>query len=242
MIRTKSNDKPNLPHCEMVCDTKLHKKLDKYDLTSFLNTHTMTLLIGKPKSGKTSLLHSFFEHSHLLRYCYTKIYLFQPSQSGASIKDNIFDLLPKDQIYRELTFDTLYEVRMRLEQDAADKVNSCIIFDDVTAELKNKATLQLFKQLAFNRRHLRLSMYFLVQTWFSVPKELRRLWSNIFVFKVSKNEMGNIWSEIIEHADEYMAPVMKMVYNEPFKFLFINTDSQRLFNGWDELLLEDDDD
>jgi len=131
---------------------------------------------------------------------------------------------------------------MRLEQDAADKVNSCIIFDDVTAELKNKATLQLFKQLAFNRRHLRLSMYFLVQTWFSVPKELRRLWSNIFVFKVSKNEMGNIWSEIIEHADEYMAPVMKMVYNEPFKFLFINTDSQRLFNGWDELLLEDDDD
>ena len=239
MIRIKANEKPRLPKCEMKCDGELHAKLNKYDLTSFLNSHAMSLLIGKPKSGKTSLLHSLFEHSGLLRYIYSKIYLFQPLQSGASISDNIFDMLPVDQIYRELTYENLNEVKHRIEADAAEGLNSCIIFDDMASELKNKATLQLFKQLAFNRRHLRLSMYFLVQTWFSTPKELRRLWSNIFVFKVSKNEMSNIWSEIIEHADEFLSPVMKIVYNEPYKFLFINTDSQRLFNGWDEILLED---
>ena len=242
MIRIKSNDKPTLPKCEMKCDNILHEKLNKYDLTTFLNSHSMNLLIGKPKSGKTSLLHSMFQHKGLLRYCFTKVYLFQPVQSGASIHDSIFDTLPEDQIYNELTYDNLADVRSRIEKDAADGLSSCIIFDDVTAELKNKSTLQLFKQLAFNRRHLRLSMYFLVQTWFSVSKEIRRLWSNIFVFKVSKNEMGNIWDEIIEHSDEYMHPIMKMVYNEPYKFLFINTDSQRLFDGWDEIILDDDDD
>jgi hypothetical protein len=169
------------------------------------------------------------------------VYLFQPVQSGASINDSIFDTLPEDQIYNELTYDNLADVRSRIEEDAADGLSSCIIFDDVTAELKNKSTLQLFKQLAFNRRHLRLSMYFLVQTWFSVSKEIRRLWSNIFVFKVSKNEMGNIWDEIIEHSDEYMHPILKMVYNQPYKFLFINTDSQRLFDGWDEIILDEED-
>ena len=240
MIRIKPNDKPTLPKCEMKCDNILHEKLNKYDLTTFLNCHSMNLLIGKPKSGKTSLLHSMFQHKGLLRYCFTKVYLFQPVQSGASINDSIFDTLPADQVYNELTYDNLSEVRMRIEEDSADGLSSCIIFDDVTAELKNKQTMQLFKQLAFNRRHLRLSMYFLVQTWFSVNKELRRLWSNIFVFKVSKNEMGNIWDEIIEHADEYMQPIMKMVYNEPYKFLFINTDSQRLFNGWDEIMIDED--
>jgi hypothetical protein len=148
-------------------------------------------------------------------------------------------MLPADQIYRELSFNNLEEVKYRIEADASDGLNSCIIFDDMASELKNKATMQLFKQLAFNRRHLRLSMYFLVQTWFSTPKELRRLWSNIFVFKVSKNEMSNIWSEIIEHAEEFLSPIMKIVYNEPYKFLFINTDSQRIFNGWDEILLDD---
>jgi len=237
MIRIKENSKPNLPHCEMVCDGKLHKKLDKYDLTSFLNCHSMTLLIGKPRSGKTSLLHSMFEHTHLLRHCYNTIYLFQPTQSGASIKKNIFDTLPKDQVFNELNFDNLYDVKSRIEADSADGITSCIIFDDVTAELKNKITMKLFKQLAFNRRHLRLSMFFLVQTYHSVPKEIRRLWSNIFVFKVSKNEMSTIWDEVIEHDSDYMGPILKLVYNKPYKFLFINTDSQRMFNNWDELML-----
>lgn len=239
MIRIKQNTRPNLPKCEMVCDTILHKKLDKYDLTHFLNTHTMSLFVGRPKSGKTSLVHSFFEHSHLLRYCFTKIYLFQPTQSGASIKENIFDTLPEDQIYRELSYENLEEVKSRIEEDSAQGLASCIIFDDVTAELKNKKTLQLFKQLSFNRRHLRLSMFFLVQTWFSVPKELRRLWTNLFIFKVSKNEMVNIWDEIIEQDMGYLPIIMKQVYREPYKFLFINTDSGRMFDGWDEILLDD---
>lgn len=237
MIQIKINEKPRLPKCEMVCDSMLDPKLDKYELTSFLNCHSMNLMIGKPKSGKTSLLHSMFEHKGLLRHCYDKIYLFQPAQSGASIKKSIFDMIPEDQRYYELSFDNLYEVKSRIESDAAEGLTSCIIFDDMASELKNKATGQLFKQLAFNRRHLRLSMFFLVQTWYSTPKELRRIWSNIFVFKVSKNEMMNIWDEIIEH-DSVLAPlVLKQVYNEPYKFLFINTDSQRLFDGWDELLL-----
>ena len=237
MLRLKENDKPKLPKCEMKCDGQLHEKLNKYDLTSFLNAHTMNLLIGKPKSGKTSLLHSMFEHKGLLRYCFTKVYLFQPVASGASIKDCIFDTLPEDQVYRELNFDNLWEVKCRVEADAEEGLASCIIFDDVTAELKNKDTMKLFKMLAFNRRHLRLSMYFLVQTWFSVPKEIRRLWTNIFIFKCSKNEMSNIFDEIIEHPIEYMAPIMKMVFDQPYKFLFINTDSQRIFNCWDEILL-----
>lgn len=242
MLSKKINEKPKLPKCEMLCDSMLHEKLNKYDLTSFLNCHSMTLLIGKPKSGKTSLLHSFFEHKGLLRYCFTKIYLFQPVQSGASISHSVFDMLPGEQVFRELNFDNLLSVKRQLEEDSANGLASCIIFDDVTAELKNRDTLQLFKQLAFNRRHLHVSLMFLVQSWHSVPKELRRLWSNIYVFKVSKNEMLNIWTEIIEHDDEIMPQVMKMVYNEPYKFLFINTDSQRLFDGWDEILIGDEED
>ncbi len=52
--------------------------------------------------------------------------------------------------------------------------------------------------------------------------------------------MANIWDEIVEYNPEYMAPVMKIVYNEPYKFLFINTDTQRLFDSWDEIIIEED--
>lgn len=241
MIRIKENDKPKLPKCDMNCDGELHDKLNKYDLTSFLNCHSMNLLVGKPKSGKTSLLHSLFQHKQLLRYCYSKIYLFQPAQSGASITNSIFDTLPNDQRYGELTYENLLEVKEKIDSDSENNISSCIIFDDVTADLKNKNTMQLFKLLAFNRRHLRLSMYFLVQTWASVTKEIRRLWTNMFIFKVSKNEMISIFEELIEHPVTYVNPILKIVYKEPFQYLFINTDSQRMFHGFDELILPDSD-
>jgi len=202
----------------------------------------MNLLIGKPRSGKTSLLHSMFQSRSMLRHCYNSVYLFQPVQSGASIENNIFDKLPEDQIFRELTFDNLYEVKCRIDEDAKDGHTSCIIFDDVTAQLKNKATMKLFKELAFNRRHERLSMFFLVQTYFSVPKEIRRLFSNLFIFKTSKNEMANIFDEIIELPIEYMRPIMKLTYDQPYQYLFVNTDSNRLFKCFDEIIIEEDED
>lgn len=45
MIKIKENDKPNLPVCSMKCDKPLAAKLDKYDLTSFMNCHSMNLLV-----------------------------------------------------------------------------------------------------------------------------------------------------------------------------------------------------
>jgi hypothetical protein len=107
------------------------------------------------------------------------------------------------------------------------------------AYLKNKDTLQLFKEMAFNKRHYKLTQLFLVQTWFSVPKELRRLWDNIFVFRVSKDELKNIFEEVVEQKKDTVADIAKIVYDKPYEYLFINTDSQRLFKGFDELIFEE---
>ena len=52
MISIKKHKKPILTHCKMRCDKPLHKKLDKFELTKFLNQHTTNLLIGKPNLGK----------------------------------------------------------------------------------------------------------------------------------------------------------------------------------------------
>ena len=112
-----------------------------------------------------------------------------------------------------------------------------IIFDDMASYLKDKSTLQLFKELIFNRRHLHTSIYFLNQTFFSVPKELRRLFSNVFIFKVSKNEMRNIFDELV--ADPYIKTMMptisKVVYDKPFNYLFLNTDSQKFYKKFDRI-------
>ena len=170
MIKIKYNKKPNLPVCAMICDKELHPKLNEYDLTKFLNCHSTTLIIGKPGSGKKNLLYSFMKSKKLLNKCFDKIFLFQPEQSRASMKDKLFDQLPDDQKFDELTIDNLEMVDDNLDEEG----NNLIIFDDMTAYLKNNDTRKKLKEFITNRRHKHLSIYFLVQTWFSIERDIRK--------------------------------------------------------------------
>ena len=243
MITIQKNKKPKLKACEMICDKELNAKLNKYELTKFLNAHTTNLLIGKPRSGKTSLLYSLFQSSKCLKKCFHNIYLFQPSHSRGSMKDKLFDKLPDDQKYEELDYESLDEVMDRIKMSDPDH-NNCIIFDDMTAYLKDYHVEKLLKELVFNRRHLRTSIFFLCQTYISVPKDLRKLFSNLFIFRVNKNELKLIFEEQIEDKTKVnlISEITKLVFDRPFQFLFINTDTQRFFKNFDELLFKDDDD
>ena len=238
MIQIVKKEKPSLKACEMNCDSGLHKKLNKYEMTKFMNAHSTNLFIGTSGSGKTSLLYSFFESKNLLNNTFHNIYLFQPSHSRASMKDDLFDSIPKDQRYDELNYDNLSEVMERIKGEDK-KHNNCILFDDMGAYLKNKDTKKLLKELIFNRRHLSCSIFFLVQTWFSIEKDIRKLFSNIFIFKVSKKELETIADEVIETKKEYIPAISKMVFSEPYKYLFINTNSGRMFSDFNEILIED---
>lgn len=233
MLHIVKNEAPKLKPCEMLCDAKLHPKLDNYDLTSFLNGHSTTLFIGKPKSGKTSLLYSFLKSKEVFKGTFDKIFLFQPEQSRASMKDKLFDKIPDGQKFDELNLENLMAVEESLSEH-----NNVILFDDMTAYLKDPLIKKGLKELVFNRRHKHLSIIFLVQTYFSIEKDIRKLFNNLFIFRSSKKEMETIFDELIELPKDYVLPIMRAVYDVPYNYLFINTDSQRLFKNFDEILIE----
>ena len=238
-ITKKKNEAPSLTTCEMVCDGGLHEKLNNFELTKFLNSHETNLLIGRPASGKTSLLYSFFKSPKIFRKVFHNIYLFQPSHSRASMKDNIFSKIPQEQCYEELNYENLHGVMTTIKGEDK-KYNNCVIFDDMTAYLKNPDVKQLLKELIFNRRHLRTTVIFLVQTWYSIEKDIRKLFSNIFCFRVSKQELSTIMDEVVESKAKYMNDIAKIVFDEPYKYLFLNVNSQRLFDGFDELIFDEE--
>jgi hypothetical protein len=231
------NPKPHLPKCEFLCDVPLAEKLNEYELTRFMNSHSTNLFIGKPKSGKTSLLYSFFKSKKLFKKVFHNIYVFQPSRSRQSMSDKLFDTLPKDQLYEELDYENLNEVMTKCKE-SDPKENNAILFDDMGAYLKDNEILKLLKELIMNRRHLHVSCFFLSQTYKSVPKEIRKLFSNIFLFRVAKHELEDVFSELIEQRKDDVLAISKLVYDKPFEYLFINTDTQRLFKGFDEIMIE----
>jgi len=239
MIKIKENNKPILKVCEMICDTGLHPKLNEYDIMKFHNEHFTSLFIGKPGSGKTNLLYSFMKSPKLFRKIWHNIFLFQPSHSRVSMKDKLFDDLPEDQKFEELNDENLNYVMETIKSEDA-KYNNCIIFDDMGAYLKDPLIMKTLKELIFNRRHYRTSIIFLCQTWYSVPKDIRKLFSNIFCFKCAKQELKVLFDEVIEGKEKYINDISKLVFSEPYKWLFINTNSQRLFDGFDEIVIEDE--
>ena len=148
MISIKKNKYPILPQCKFLCDGKLDKKLDEYELTRFLNCHSTTLFVGKPRSGKTSLLYSFFKSKKLLKQCFENIFLFQPRHSRASMKDKLFDQLDENKKFDELTFENLNYVAEKIKDEVEEEpeINNVIIFDDRGAYLRDSDVKKLLKE------------------------------------------------------------------------------------------------
>jgi hypothetical protein len=149
------------------------------------------------------------------------------------MKDKLFDDLDDDQKYEDLTLENLEYVNSNLDEEG----NNCIIFDDQGAYLKNNDIKKLLKAMIMNRRHLHISIFFLTQTYYSIEKDIRRLFSNIFIFRVSKNELYNVFDELVETKKDHVGEIIKIVYDKPHKYLFVNVNSQRMFSGFDELIL-----
>ena len=73
----------------------------------------------------------------------------------------------------------------------------------------------------------------------SIPREIRKLFTNIFVFKVSKIELQTIFDEVVEQKKELVVDISKLVFDKPYQFLMINTDNNRLFKNFDEIIFSD---
>ena len=237
MLTIKKNDAPRLKVLPMNCDMQLHKKLDEYELTKYLNKHTSSIILGRPGSGKSCLMYSFFSSRKLLRNVYQNIFLFIPASSLASMgEDNLYKSLADDKIYHELTDENLTYVLDYMTNEPES--NNCIIIDDMGAYLKDNVILKKLKKCLFNMRHIHLSIFFLCQTWKSIPKELRSVVSNLFIFKVSKFEFTSLCEEVVTIDKDNIPDLMKIVFSEKYNFMFYNINSNRLFRNFDEILVE----
>ena len=95
--------------------------------------------------------------------------------------------------------------------------------------------------MANNRRHAHLSMWCVAQTYKSIPTQVRQGFTDLFIFKVNKKEMANIFEEQVEQLKDKFIDVLKFVFKEPHDFMYINAESQKLFSNWDELIIGDED-
>ena len=238
-ITIKHNDEPPLKKPSFVVDGKLHDKLDNYEITKLMNKHSFSLFLGRAGSGKSTLLISLLQSPKLFKSVYHTIILFCPPNSRASIKNDFWSVLPEEQIYDELNLETLTEAYNVAEANAAEGFRTLIVLDDVQKSLKGEVE-KLLLHAVNNRRHAALSIWMACQTYKSIPRQVRQGLSSLFIFKIQKGEMATIFDEQVEIADSVYKEILDMSYKKAHDFIFIDSNSQRIFINWHEVIISDE--
>jgi len=204
--------KLNLP--EFLCDYKLNKKMDDYQMLSHMNCFSFDVYIGKPGSGKTSILISFLTNKSIYKKVFNNVLVVMPSCSIQSMKKNIFKDHDEDKMYNELTYQSLNDIYNKLLSYSEENETTLLIMDDVGASLKNNEIQKILKTIIYNRRHLKTKIIMLCQSFLSIPREIRKLINNCILFKPSKLEMENFMNELFESNKDDVIPLMKCNFKQ----------------------------
>ena len=237
MLKLKNNKKPNLNIPSFSVDNKLKDKLDNIEIFKLMNKSHFALFLGKAGSGKSSLVISFLNSKDAFKKCFHNVFLFCPANSRSSIKDDFWENnLEDEQIYDDLTIDNLIDVYSKIEQDALQGFKSLIILDDVQRNLKGDCEKFLL-HIINNRRHNRICIWICCQNYKTIPLQVRLTLTDLFIFKVGKQEIENIYEELTEIDKNKFNIITNNAYKNLGDFIYLNCLSQRLFNNWDEIIL-----
>lgn len=239
-IEIKKNKALKLDIPEFICDGGIGEHLKKYDMLNHLNGYTFDIFSGKPGSGKTSLMVSFLsgkKDKRIYRKVFNHVLLVMPSTSINSMKKNIFKNHDSSKMFNELDLETIEKIFQSLETASQEGENTLLIMDDIGATLKNNDIQKVFRKIIYNRRHLKVKVVILVQSFLSLPKEIRKLLNNIFMFKPSKVEFENLFDELFETNKDLAIDIMNVGYEKPHDYLMLNVDTQKIYKAFDEIVI-----
>jgi len=219
---------------EFSCDQPIHNQIvPPLPCTPFFTTIT-----GSAGSRKTSMLVNLLTSPHAYKKAFHWVHCIIPAHSVASLKKNIFAKHPR--MHDELNFVSLDRIYEQVMKDAEEKMSSLLIMDDVTASLKKLEIQMLLKKIIFNRRHYRLSIICLVQSYNAMPLAIRKTISHLACYKPrNKIEMSAIWEELVFLDKKTGEALQRFVFDKPYSFLFACADTKELYKKFDRILIKD---
>ena len=240
-IEIKKNNKLDLDIPEFNCDDNpIGEHLNKYPMLKELNRFNFVGILGRPGSGKTSFLVSLLTgkgKNRILRKAYDNIIIVMPTSSRESMKKNPFEHHNSEKMFEELDYTNMEKIYQMIKASASNKETTLLILDDVTSALKNKEIQKMLRLLVYNRRHNKLSIYCLIQSYIAVPRELRKLFTNLISFKVGKVEFEILMSECFELQRDVALNLLQFAYQKPHDYLFLSIESQKMFQNFDEIII-----
>ena len=237
----KNDKKVAMKNVEFNCDKAFcnDKDLKKMGCFKDLAYSFNLAVIGKPGSGKTTLAFGFLQTIFKKRF--NHILLVMPTNSRSSIKKNPLADLPEEQMWDELNTESIDEIIEFLEESTKKKNRTLVIMDDIASQLKGSMYLQKkLKHLSFNRRHYKCSLLFTVQSYLTIPRDIRKTLSHIIAFQPSKTEAEALFNELFSMKKKDTMVLFNEVFKKKHDYIYLCIDSQKIFNkDQDEIIYDE---
>jgi len=162
------------------------------------NTKAVSIaIIGKKRTGKSSLILSLLSHKKLYGSHFGNIYLISPSSGDGKMKDLIEELTAQDKYYKDLTEQNiekiLNEIRMEIQQKKAQEkklkkklpeIYNLLIMDDVISDISRSFKSKITK-LFLNQRHFNLTTILVSQCYPLIPLGIRKNFDIMHIFPMT---------------------------------------------------------
>lgn len=218
-----------------VAKSKRNKVISPDIQEPLVNIAHSAMIVGVPNSGKSMLVNSMLLTKGQYKRVFDEIFLVCPSDSRDCFgDDSALQLVKDDKTYDDLSPENMEEIYHRIKacKEAGEEEGipqySCLILDDVMADLKNKETIYWLKKLLANIRHLHCVCFISVQLYMEVPKAIRNLVRCVFQFKPHNlKEKERIHMEILPMLDKYeLDSFISYCFDEQYQFFMVDRHKQ----------------
>ena len=146
-------------------------------------------------------------------------------------------------VYHELTSDALFDIHdqmLELKTEAMENKfpleKSLLIIDDFADTLKDKAIEETLKSILIKSRHLGLCTIITLQAYNLMPLKLRKIVSNITLFKPQNNmEMILIVKELLNMPYKKAQELFNYIFDKPYMHLDIDTKTMKYYKNFNVL-------
>ena len=198
-------------------------------------------ITGSGGSGKSSMLLNMFKDKDYYRGKFDNIFLFTPLTSFLSVHKHPFE--KHDKVFHDLEQETLEDIEdelLDIKEDCIDNdytmENSLIIIDDFAGTLKDKNLIKCLNKMILKTRHINCSWIFTLQSYYMLPKILRKQINFITCFKPKNtSEWESIAKEVFSIDKSKQQELYDYCFIEPYQHLDLDLNSSRMFKNFNEL-------
>lgn len=233
---TRSSEKVVTEHEIQIRPPKIRVPEGVSGIHKCLQKSFITLVVGKPGSGKSHFIKEFITNPDLYYRKFDRIYFTTPSPLDG------LNLEP-DNWNKEFSPEWIYEKAVSNSDSFRDQKHPCnilFVLDDVISGIKKHEFDPLLTDLIFNRRKIvpncTISYLIITQKYMLCPNRIRCNLTSIFFFRGNSDDINKILKENCDELNGYRKRIMMNHLRTNHHFVYIRSDSNQIYLNFKELL------